>query len=299
MNYKNHKGAYLRPTEQDAAWGLETTCVGRQKIDIQSSYPPLIHPGEYLYNSEDGRVLDEYQLVYLVSGQGIFESSHCPIQRIQSGNIFMLFPGEWHSYRPLSETGWEEYWVGFKGNEMNYKVQNGFFSVHAPVFRLGLSEELVRLYSLIFDLSQKRPAGYRQYMSGIVSHILGIVYSQSKMSRYFVPKIEDMVNNAKIYISANLQNPIYPEQIAEELKVSHSYFCRKFKEYTGFSPARYILEMRIQRSKRLLCSTNLNSQQIAYDCGFESSGYFCMVFRKNVGMSPLEYRKVACGIIME
>lgn len=297
MKYKNQKGAYLRPTEQDTRWGLETTCVGRQKIDIEASYPPRIHPSEYLYNSEDGRVLGEYQLVYLVSGQGIFESSHCPVQRIQSGNLFMLFPGEWHSYRPLSETGWEEYWVGFKGKEMDDKVVNGFFSVHSPVFRLGLSDELVRLYSLVFDLSQKRPAGYQQYMSGIVSHILGIVYSQSMLSRQFVPKIEDMVNKAKIFISANLQTAVYPEQVAEHLKVNHSYFCRKFKEYTGFSPSRYILEMRIQRSKQLLCSTELNSQQIAYDCGFESSGYFCMVFRKNVGMSPLEYRRMACGII--
>ena len=297
MKYKNHKGAYLQPTEQDARWGLETTCVGRQKIDIEASYPPQIHPSEYLYNSEDGRVLGEYQLVYLVSGQGIFESSHCPVQRIQTGNLFMLFPDEWHSYRPLSETGWEEYWVGFKGKEMDDKVLNGFFSVYSPVFLLGLSDELVRLYSLVFDLSQKRPAGYQQYMSGIVSHILGIVYSQSMLSRQFVPKIEDMVNKAKIFISANLQTAVYPEQVAEHLKVNHSYFCRKFKEYTGFSPSRYILEMRIQRSKQLLCSTELNSQQIAYDCGFESSGYFCMVFRKNVGTSPLEYRRMACGII--
>ena len=297
MKYKNHKGAYLQPTEQDAKWGLETTCVGRQKIDIEASYPPQIHPSEYLYNSEDGRVLGEYQLVYLVSGHGIFESSHCPVQRIHTGNLFMLFPGEWHSYRPLSETGWEEYWVGFKGKEMDEKVLNGFFSVHSPVFRLGLSDELVRLYSLVFDLSQKRPDGYQQYMSGIVSHILGIVYSQNMLSRQFVPKIEDMVNKAKIFISENLQSAVYPEQVAEHLKVNHSYFCRKFKEYTGFSPSRYILEIRLQRSKQLLCSTELNSQQIAYDCGFESSGYFCMVFRKNVGMSPLEYRRMACGII--
>lgn len=294
MKYKNHKGAYLQPTEQDAKWGLETTCVGRQKIDIEASYPPQIHPSEYLYNLEDGRVLGEYQLVYLVSGHGIFESSHCPVQRIHTGNLFMLFPGEWHSYRPLSETGWEEYWVGFKGKEMDEKVLNGFFSVHSPVFRLGLSDELVRLYSLVFDLSQKRPDGYQQYMSGIVSHILGIVYSQNMLSRQFVPKIEDMVNKAKIFISENLQTAVYPGQVAEHLKVNHAYFCRKFKEYTGFSPSRYILEIRLQRSKQLLCSTDLNSKQIAYDCGFESSGYFCMVFRKNVGMSPLEYRRMVC-----
>ncbi len=38
--YKSQKGKYLHPTEHDARWGLETTCVGRQLIDIQAVYPP-------------------------------------------------------------------------------------------------------------------------------------------------------------------------------------------------------------------------------------------------------------------
>lgn len=295
MKYKNHSGVYLRPSSRDSLWGLETTCVGRQLISIHGTYPPLIHPREYLYNSQEGRVLDEYQLVYLVTGEGIFESSHCPIRRIQSGDIFMLFPGEWHSYRPLVETGWEEYWVGFKGAEMDAKVQNGFFNVHTPVFRLGLSDDLAGLYARILDLSEKGDAGYQQLTAAIISHMLCIVYSRSMTGRRIVPKIEEMVSQAKIYITANMRSDIYPEQIAGHLNVNHSYFCRKFKEYTGFSPARYIIETRIEHSKQLLCSTTLNSQEIAYECGFETPRYFCMAFRKNVGMTPLEYRRMVCG----
>lgn len=289
------KGKYLEPSEHDSLWGLETTCIGTQQIGIQAAYPPRFHPSEYHLDSENGRVLDEYQLVYLVSGNGMFESRHCPLRKIQSGDVFMLFPGEWHSYKPLSDTGWEEYWVGFRGKEMDNKVANGFFNVHSPVFRIGLSVELVNLYSNILDISQKQPPGCQAYISGMVSHMLGLIYSQSMQVKDNTPQVEEMVKLAKIYISANLQCPLYSTQVAQHLKVIHLYFCRRFKQYTGFSPSRYIREMRIQRSKQLLCTTSLNSQQIAYDCGFESSGYFCMAFRKSVGMTPLEYRRLVCS----
>ena len=165
----------------------------------------------------------------------------------------------------------------------------------ASAFRIGLSVELVNLYSNILDISQKQPPGCQAYISGMVSHMLGLIYSQSMQVKDNTPQVEEMVKLAKIYISANLQCPLYSTQVAQHLKVNHLYFCRRFKQYTGFSPSRYIREMRIQRSKQLLCTTSLNSQQIAYDCGFESSGYFCMAFRKSVGMTPLEYRRLVCS----
>lgn len=98
-----------------------------------------------------------------------------------------------------------------------------------------------------------------------------------------------------MFIQDNLDSDISPMQIAEHLQVNYSHFRHIFKQYTGFSLIRYILEMRILRSKKLLYSTELNSQQIAFDCGFEDSGYFCTIFRKKVGLTPLQYRKTVRG----
>ena len=45
-------------------------------------------------------------------------------KRIAKGDVFFLFPGQWHSYRPFNNTGWDEYWITFKGdyffNLLNY-----------------------------------------------------------------------------------------------------------------------------------------------------------------------------------
>ncbi|MDE5637997.1 MAG: AraC family transcriptional regulator, partial [Alistipes sp.] len=257
--------------------------------------PPEKHPQKYVFTPEDGRILDEYQLIYLVSGKGIFESTHCKLTKVEAGDIFLLFPGEWHSYHPVSETGWEEYWIGFKGENVDKKVANGFFTPEMPIFRIGISERLVSLYTQSISTAQKQPPGYQQLLAGNINYMLGIVYSNSKRDEFEISKIEDSINRAKLFIQENLHTDITPMLIAENLKINYGYFRRIFKQYTGLSPIHYILEMRILRSKQLLYTTDLNSQQIAFDCGFDDSGYFCTLFRKKVGMSPLQYRHKVRG----
>ena len=257
--------------------------------------PPEKHPQQYVFTPEKGRILDEYQLVYLVSGQGVFESSHCKLTKVEAGHIFLLFPGEWHSYHPTPETGWEEYWIGFKGENIDKKVRNGFFTPNSPILRIGISERLVALYTQAIEIAQKQPPGYQQLLAGNVNYMLGIIYSNSRREAFEISKIEESVNRAKLFIQENLQTDLSPMSIAENLQLNYGYFRRIFKQYTGFSPLHYILEMRILRSKQLLYTTELNSQQIAFDCGFEDSGYFCTLFRKKVGMTPLQYRNKVRG----
>ena len=42
--------------------------------------------------------------------------------------MILLFPGEWHSYYPDRETGWDEYWVGFRGIHIDKRVEKKFFT---------------------------------------------------------------------------------------------------------------------------------------------------------------------------
>lgn len=231
-----------------------------------------------------------------MAGEGVFESTHCKTTKVRAGDLFLLFPGEWHSYHPLSKTGWQEYWIGFSGENIDKKVRNGFFSPQSPIFRIGISERMVSLYTQAIDIAQKQPPGYQQLLAGNVNYMLGIVYSNSKQEAFAMSEIEEQINRAKLYIQDNLHADISPMRIAENLQVNYSRFRRVFKQYTGFSLVHYILEMRIQRSKQLLYTTELNSQQIAFDCGFDDAGYFCTIFRKKVGMTPLQYRNKVCGI---
>ena len=68
-----------------------------------------------------------------------------------------------------------------------------------------------------------------------------------------------------------------------------------FKEYTGFSPARYILDIRISKVKEALTNSTLPVKQIAYDFGFENYDYFFTAFRSLTGKTPSEYRALTQG----
>ena len=60
-----------------------------------------------MFNPEHGRILaDEYQLLYIVEGKGVLQTRAAGNFRVGGGDMFMLFPGEWHSYMPDESTGW-------------------------------------------------------------------------------------------------------------------------------------------------------------------------------------------------
>lgn len=73
---------------------------------------------------------------------------------------------------------------------------------------------------------------------------------------------------------------------------SPEHIARVFKEEYGESVVNYIARVRIERAQKMLKTTTYRIADIAHRVGYEDEKYFCRVFRKVVGMSPAEYRKV-------
>ncbi len=78
--------------------------------------------------------------------------------------------------------------------------------------------------------------------------------------------------------------------LAAEFGYSEYYFSRKFHEETGMSLSQYLMKQKIEKSKLLLKNTALSIQEITDKLNFCSSSYFGKHFRKETGMTPLEYR---------
>jgi hypothetical protein len=121
---------YLAVTARDVRWQIYCTTAGCYKVPPGASYPvdPGAHPPKYLFNWEMGRIYDEYALVYITRGNGLFKTEGNRTFPVTPGSLLMLFPEVWHWYSPDQETGWDEYWVGFKGEYPKALVDNGFFS---------------------------------------------------------------------------------------------------------------------------------------------------------------------------
>lgn len=276
--------------KRDEEWGLSVTTSGFQMVEPYSLYPPKGHPRGYNYIYRDGRILDEFQLVYIVKGKGEFVSTSVEEIVIEEGTVFMLFPGEWHTYRPVEAIGWEVYWVGFSGKQAARLMRKNFFNVEKPFFQVGYNEELIRFFQQINENAKREEPGAQALLAGIVVHMLGYLF-HFRENEFFVNKpIVPMINKAKVIMRKHLLSDVNPEEIASRLNISYSWFRRAFKEYTGFSPAQFIIQLKIQKAKDMLVQTNNSVKSIAHILDFETTGYFSVFFKRETGMSPLAYR---------
>ncbi|MEI8086057.1 MAG: AraC family transcriptional regulator [Paludibacter sp.] len=282
---------YLISSEQDELWGLTVTTVGHQKIAENVSYPPKDHPLGYYFDVQNGRILNEYQLLYITDGNGLFTYGNDKESTlISEGKMFFLMPGVWHTYKPIENSGWNEYWIGFKGTIINKIVEEGFFLNKAPVFNIGLNERIVDLYLKAIEIANEERAGYQQALSGIVMHILGLMYYRHKTRDFVDEELICKINKAKVIMRESIYEKIYAEDVAKRMNLGYSGFRRAFKELTGSSPSQYMLELKLNEAKLQLSTTSQTVKQISYSLNFENPDYFPIFFKKRTGLTPLEYR---------
>ena len=290
----NTRRKYLTINPADQKWGLAVNSVGQQSIAENEVYPPQNHPTRYIFNIQQGRVLNEYQLLYITKGSGTFSSATGGTQKIKEGYMFLLFPDEWHSYCPDPETGWNEYWIGFNGDIMKNWADSEFLSKSNPVFNVGLNEDLISLYQRAIIIAEAQEANYQQALSGIACNLVGMAVYLSRNKTFSRNEITSKINQAKIRIHESIST-VKPEEIAQSMHMSYSKFRKIFKEYTGFAPSQYIQEVRMTMAKEMLTNTTKSIKEIAFELGYDNSDYFFTVFRKTIGITPLNYRKHTQG----
>lgn len=283
---------YLTPGEDDISWGLYLNVVGKSIIKAGLSYPSRSHPSGYFFNWEKGRILHEYQIVYISEGDGIFEDES-GVFPIKSGSLLILQPGKWHRYKPEPCTGWTENYVGFNGLMANLMFSNPHLSLIKPVVNIGSREEFIDTYYKIFRFAQAEKPGFQQITAGMVMKLLGYLISIEKRLDFTEKRIEKIIEKACFLIRENIEKEIDFKKYAEENSIAYSYFRRMFKMYTGLPPAKYHLDLKIIRSRELLLSTDKIIKEICNEVGFDSLFYFSRLFKNKTGISPSRYRTAA------
>lgn len=281
---------YLLVSDKDKKFGLTINTVGFQPIAPNTVYPSTDHPKSYYFRPDKGRVLSEYQFVYISKGKGTFISENTKRLNITKGQIIILFPGQWHSYSPNNEIGWNEYYIGFEGKIIDELVSNGFISSQNQVLDVGVNEDLVNLFSSAIKIAKEDKTASQQNLAGIVFNILGSILSLAQNKNFETKEYAQKIERAKVIMLENIHKNIDIQGLAKNLGVSYSLFRKEFKEYTGYAPAQYFQEIKLRNAKELLAETNLPIKEISYKLNFSSYEYFLSFFKKRVGFTPTEYR---------
>lgn len=230
--------------------------------------------------------------MYITRGEGFFESSHCERQDVKPGTVFLLFPGEQHAYRPSLDTGWDEYWVGFKGNYPDMLRRRGVISVNRPFFRVGLHASLEECFARIFEIVRAEEPGFQVELGAEVVQLLTKLHCI--VIRHRVSSAdEELVSRARLTMHQRIDRPMDTSKFAGELGVSYQTLLTSFKAHTGLSPYQYFLQLKIHRAKELLQDTTTSVKEVAYALHFDSPFHFSRVFKQKTGVSPSTWKRSA------
>lgn len=92
------------------------------------------------------------------------------------------------------------------------------------------------------------------------------------------------------YVEEHLAEELSLESLGSVAGLSPYHFARCFRQDTGKPPCRYVMERRLERAGSLLATTKLPIADVAARCGFPNPTHFSTVFRKVLGVTPMQYR---------
>jgi AraC-like DNA-binding protein len=291
MSDRNHFYKYLSVSEEDKRVGIYVQGAGCTVVSKRKEYPLRTHPVHHYFEWSEGRKLTSYQILYIISGEGTFESEASAKQKILAGDLFILFPEIWHRFSPDQNTGWSEYWIEFNGSIIDHLLKERLLDPRRPVVSVGLEGNFMEKFLQIIDLVEEEDLTLQYSLSPLLFQILVEVISAMKFTAVENSQVEKQIKQAKLAILEKSAVNISPEKIASDLGMGYSLFRKEFKRFTGFSPIQYHIQLRIQKAKNLLITTDTAIKDIANQLGFESSNYFTRLFKQKAGLLPTEFRE--------
>jgi AraC-like DNA-binding protein len=283
---------YLPYSDEDVFWQLYVTTVGRIHVRPGEKYPYQSdkHPEQYVVNWFSGRVLNEFQFVYITEGSGRFRSFQGDFS-ISTGTMLLLVPGERHWYSPDPDTGWTEHWIGFNGECAQNWLDRKYMERENSIYRPGISSSLIALFDKALEYACKEPVCMQQLIASLVPQIFARLQA-SRKNVVLKDNATNLLEQAREILEENIYTKFDVEAITSALGVNYHTLREYFNEHTGLSPYQYFLHMKINKAKELLVMGELSVKEVSFKLAFDNPYYFSRLFKKKTGVSPSKWNGV-------
>ncbi|MDR0590092.1 MAG: AraC family transcriptional regulator [Spirochaetaceae bacterium] len=281
---------YLPYSEEDDRLGMVCTTAGCIKVAPNTVYPPHKNEHPLLFRQvAESRILPEFQLVYITEGQGGFSITD-RTYNVSPGSMLLILPGIRHTYKPVYEIGWHEYWVGFKGDFFFNMIRQDLLSQGHLFFDLGLRDTIILAFNNIFDeVRAQRPLYQLKACVGILSLLTEMLTHERRKEQpnYY----QTIVERAKCLMESNVYGTINLSHISQKIGISTSRLNEIFKTYTSMTPYQFYIHIKIHKAESLLEQENVSVKEVAYKLGFEDQYYFSRLFKNKTGIAPSVWKK--------
>ena len=228
---------------------------------------------------------------YIVKGSGevVYRGKkHC----VRKGQCFVLNSFEGHCYSTHPKDIFELNWVEFNGGD-SAKLLGAFLNSNLPIIDEAKSKSINKLLLRIFVHLKNNTKNRDIVISKTIYSILMQLLAEfKKISCSDLPESKAQeVQRVMNYIDSNLNENLSMGQLSKVINYNSQYFTKLFYRHTGVTPAKYIMDRRINRAKEVLSSGDIQVDLLAEQLGYCNASHFIRKFKKAEGLTPAEFRK--------
>lgn len=230
------------------------------------------------------------EFIFVADGSGRFEAQGNQYP-IKTGDFIICSHGVEHSEYLFDTPDSSMFHVGLEGavvfgHEKNSVIDDPFLIIHTN----GSDFEIIKAYFKALYEEHTDPKLSSELIESDLLRLLLIYSLRLAVTDEGMLLIRNkQFYEAKRYFDKNFMTITNIEDVCNLLHINKFYLTHIFKEQLGIPPIRYLQSKKIEKAKALLAS-GVPISETASKCGYNDTAYFCRVFKKIVGVSPLQYR---------
>lgn len=169
-------------------------------------------------------------------------------------------------------------------------VEKQFFQLIECTYQQFLPDSSAEITHLEYEFSERLSTSPN--LMGIFDYILEIFYNLLQIDDCDIYNPHELVRRICTFIDQHYMTPMSLESIANSFHFTSSYLTKIFKKYTGETPLKYIIDLKINKAKDLMeKEPSLSIKEISQVVGYYDQHYFSRIFKNVTGMNPTDYRK--------
>lgn len=265
--------------------------------------PTLLYSGT-LSKSQDWRDSQHshyfLELLYVIDGKGIVEIEGKPFNIVKN-DVIIYNADVNHSEHSSSDEPLEVDFIAYDNIHLKDLPPNCILPPNANcIFSATPFEQpLQQLFNLIREEITRKDEFYAKIVSDISRTLLMYVFRiiSHTLNTVTLLNKDNILNLVVPYIEENFLRNIGLSDIAQECFVNKYYLSHVFTESFGMSVGQYIRSKKIELAQTRIRETNEPIAEIAIQCGFSDPAYFDRLFKKAIGVTPLQYRKTQKSLL--
>ena len=180
-------------------------------------------------------------------------------------------------------------------NERHPKVEEKEWQLDTQYLHLENNQDLAEIINRIIRIGINEQTPEKDLLANLTLRELLIRLMQTQARYFFEQNYRQLASNNPFahvmkYIHENITGKLDVDSLCNKACMSRANFFRKFKEEFGYTPADFILKLRLQLAKEHLKNANNSVTQACYMAGFQDLNYFIKAFKKEVGLTPKAFQ---------